>query len=85
MRYFILSEMMKEAGVSVEELAKTLGCHRNSIYNKMYAVGNSDFSVSQAILIRDKFFPGCSIDTLFRKEGYLLAGRQPSSKTTLCE
>ena len=40
--------------ISINDIADLLGIHRNSVRNKLY--GFSDFSVSQAIEIFNRFF-----------------------------
>lgn len=56
MVYLTLYKTMKEKKVTIDHLADVLKCHRNSIYNKLYGKGNSDFSIRESIQIRDSFF-----------------------------
>ena len=63
MKDFLIGEMAKRK-VSIEEMSKAINVHRNSVSNKLY--GKSDFSVREAILIADKFFPDSDIRILFR-------------------
>lgn len=65
MVYLTLYKTMKEKRVTIDHLADVLKCHRNSIYNKLYGKGNSDFSIRESMLIRDSFFPGMNIEKLF--------------------
>lgn len=50
--------------ITIEEIARTINMHRNSVSNKLY--GKSDFSVNDAIIIADKYFPDIDMRTLFR-------------------
>lgn len=62
----ILLEEMERRGVSVQAMAEALGMHRNSVANKLY--GKTRFSVDEAILLSERFFPDCEIRVLFRDE-----------------
>lgn len=61
----LVGEMAKK-NVTNESIANLLGIHRNSVYNKLK--GLSSFSVEEAIIIRDNFFPNSNIDELFETE-----------------
>lgn len=56
---------MAKRNITNESVANLLGIHRNSVYNKLRGI--SSFSVEEAIVIRDSFFPDYDIDTLFEK------------------
>jgi len=64
--YLTLHQAMKRKKVTIDQLADVLKCHRNSIYNKLYGKGNSDFTVRESIQIRDSFFPELNIEELFK-------------------
>lgn len=61
----LIGEMAKQK-VTKRDLSDLLGVHWNSITNKIS--GESDFSVTEAIKIRDKYFPEWEIENLFRRE-----------------
>lgn len=61
----LIGEMAKQK-VTKRDLSDLLGIHWNSITNKIS--GESDFSVTEAIKIRDKYFPEWEIENLFRRE-----------------
>lgn len=66
MKYLTLISEMAKRGIQKTEVAKLLGIHWNSAANKINGVSN--FSVEEAIKIRDKFFPDWKIEELFRRE-----------------
>jgi len=70
-QYMKLILKMREKEISIEQVSKHLGCHRNSIYNKLRGKGNSDFTMGEALKIRDNFFPGENLETLFQKDAAL--------------
>lgn len=61
----LIGEMAKQK-VTKRDLSDLLGIHWNSITNKIS--GESDFSVTEAIKIRDRYFPEWKIENLFRRE-----------------
>lgn len=61
----LIGEMAKQK-ITKRDLSDLLGIHWNSITNKIS--GESDFSVTEAIKIRDKYFPEWEIENLFRRE-----------------
>lgn len=65
MEYLALHQAMKEKKITIDQMAKVLNCHRNSIYNKMYGKGNSDFTIKESLQIRNNLFPGINIEELF--------------------
>ena len=54
---------MARAGVSVSDIQKLLGCSDKTVRNKANEI--TEFSVGEAINIRDTFFPGMRIEYLF--------------------
>lgn len=54
---------MSRFGVSTMDIQKLIGCTDKTARSKIN--GNSEFSVSEALNIRDKFFPGLRIEYLF--------------------
>lgn len=50
------------------DLAKLLDVHPTTIGNKFNNRGNSDFSISEAILIKETYFQNLSVEDLFKKE-----------------
>ena len=61
----LIGEMAKQK-VTKRDLSDLLGVHWNSITNKIS--GESDFYVTEAIKIRDRYFPEWEIENLFRRE-----------------
>ena len=61
----LIGEMAKQK-VTKRDLSDLLGVHWNSITNKISR--ESDFSVTEAIKIRDRYFPEWEIENLFRRE-----------------
>lgn len=53
--------------ITIEEVAKLLGIHRNSVANKIN--GDSSFTIEEAFKIHRKYFPKLSLEYLFKKEG----------------
>ena len=66
MEYLTLIGEMAKQKVTRRDLSDLLGIHWNSITNKIG--GESDFSVTEAIKIRDRYFPEWEIENLFRRE-----------------
>ena len=62
MKYPELIGEMAKRKVTNGSVAKVLGLHPNSIY---YKLNEGSFSVEEATLIRDTFFPDMSIEKLF--------------------
>lgn len=58
-------EMVKE-GITIEEISKFLGIHRNSVANKLN--GDSAFTIDEAFKIHDRYFPKLSLAYLFSTE-----------------
>ena len=66
MEYLTLIGEMAKQKITKRDLSDLLGIHWNSITNKIS--GESDFSVTEAIKSRDKYFPEWEIENLFRRE-----------------
>ncbi|MFR7984693.1 MAG: XRE family transcriptional regulator [Clostridia bacterium] len=62
----LIGEMAKKK-ITIEQIAKLLNIHRNSVANKLG--GSTAFTIEEAIQIQEAFFPDCSLKELFRKEG----------------
>lgn len=60
----LIGEMAKKK-VTNGAIAKLLGLHPNTIY---YKLNEGSFSVEEAVLIRDAFFPDWSIESLFKTD-----------------
>ena len=56
---------MRLKRVSIEEIAKFLGIHRNSVSNKIN--GNSKFTIEEAFKIHKRFFQDMNMEELFTK------------------
>lgn len=71
---------MAKKDITNESIAKLLGIHRNSVYNKLN--GDSTFSIDEAIIIKNTFFPNFDVDTLFATEE---KGEQEMKKLTIVD
>lgn len=60
-----LSAEMARFGVSYADLMELLNCSQKTVSNKLNDV--TEFSVSEAMDIRDKFFPGMRLEYLFAR------------------
>ena len=58
-----LSAEMERLGVNRSDLQNLLSCSSKTVWNKLN--GTTEFSVKEALLIRDTFFPGMRIEYLF--------------------
>lgn len=56
---------MAKKNITIEEISKMLGIHRNSVANKIN--GDSSFTVDEAFKIQHTYFPKLSMDYLFGK------------------
>ena len=61
-----LSAEMARKRIGRKNIAEALGSSEKTVKRKID--GSSDFSVPEAIKIRDKFFPGMELDYLFANE-----------------
>lgn len=66
MPYLNLKAEMAKKGVSIENLSKVLGLHRNSVSNKIN--GATSFSIEEAEKIHKIFFPEKKLLYLFEKD-----------------
>lgn len=62
-----LSAEMARFGVSYADLTDLLNCSQKTVSNKLN--DSTEFSVSEAMKIRDKFFPGLRLEYLFAADG----------------
>ena len=58
-------EMARE-NITIEEISKLLGIHRNSVANKLN--GDSAFTIDEAFKIQETYFPKLSLSYLFSTE-----------------
>lgn len=58
-----LAAEMARFGISNADIQAILSCSRNTVINKLN--DTTEFSVSEAIKIRDALFPGMRIEYLF--------------------
>ena len=61
-----LSAEMVRHGISILDVSKLLDCTDRTVQNKINEVSN--FDVSEAIKIRDTFFPGLRLEYLFASD-----------------
>ena len=52
--------------ITIEEVSKLLGIHRNSVANKIN--GDSSFTIDEAFKIQKEYFPTLSLEYLFKKK-----------------
>lgn len=57
---------MSRFGVSTTDIQNLIGCTDKTARNKINGI--SEFSVSEALEIRDKFFPGLRLEYLFARD-----------------
>lgn len=57
---------MAKKDITIEEVSKLLGIHRNSVANKIN--GDSSFSIDEAFKIHKNYFPNLSMEYLFKTE-----------------
>lgn len=57
---------MAKRNITIEEISKLLGVHRNSVANKLN--GNTPFTVDEAFKIHEMFFSKLSLNYLFSTE-----------------
>lgn len=63
--YTALKSRMAIESVTIEQVAKLLNLHRNTVRAKIE--GKSKFYIDELQQIRDKFFPSVSLDELAQK------------------
>lgn len=61
-----LSAEMVRFGIGVPDLQRVLNCTDRTVRNKLSGV--TEFSVNEALTIRDSFFPGLRIEYLFQTD-----------------
>lgn len=64
--YYKLKFGLIEMGVSIDEAAKTLGMHRNTLSAKIN--GKAKFYIEELCEIRNAYFPDKSLDELSEKK-----------------
>lgn len=57
---------MAKKDITIEEISKLLGIHRNSVANKLN--GDSTFTIDEAFKIQSHYFPKMSLAYLFSTE-----------------
>lgn len=63
--YLVLIGEQAKKKITNRAIAKVLGTHENTVSNKL---NGGQFTVDEAISIRDAFFPDCKIEELFKNE-----------------
>ena len=66
MRFTTLRAEMARKGLKGRDIAETLQISSKSAYNKINRI--TEFTLKETIAIRDKFFPGMTIDFLFNSD-----------------
>lgn len=68
MPYFVLQREMVKRHISMQSIAELLRIRRSKVANRLR--GGSNFSIEEAVRIRDAFFPDMEIGLLFDKDEY---------------
>lgn len=63
--YSNLRAEMARNNVSIKDISELLKIHRNSVHKKL--IGESSFTVDEALEIRDTFFKDMDIGYLFKR------------------
>lgn len=66
MRFTTLRAEMARRGLKGRDIAEALQISSKSAYNKINGI--TEFTLKETIAIRDKFFPGMTIDFLFNSD-----------------
>lgn len=72
MSYPNLGAELARANIKQNDVASLLGKDKATISTWMNG-GGSGFSISQALLVRDTYFPGMTLDYLFNDKPIVLA------------
>lgn len=67
-KYPILRGEMVKKGLVNRDLANLLKVHSTTIGNKFNNRGNCDFTISEAISIKNTYFPNIGVEELFQKK-----------------
>jgi hypothetical protein len=59
-----MAEMVRK-GITRKDISEKVKCSYNSVIVKLN--GKSDFTLDEATIIKEKFFPDLSIDYLFKR------------------
>lgn len=68
MPYFILKREMEKRHITVQSIAELLRLRLGRVESRLN--GRDNFSIEEAVRIRDAFFPDMEIGFLFGKEEY---------------
>ncbi len=60
-----LNAEIRRYGLSNADLRRALGCSEKTVRNKLS--GTTDFTINEAILLRDTFFPGMRLEYLYKQ------------------
>ena len=66
--YTRLLNEMKARGIKNKDIQELLDINRQALSFKLHGRRNARFTVEQAMLIKEKFFPDISVEELFSKE-----------------
>lgn len=69
-----LSAEMARFGVTIRSIQLLLSCSYKTVQNKLN--DTTEFTVREAMKIRDEFFPGMRIEYLFSEEKVLNCGQE---------
>lgn len=59
----LLAEMARR-GLTISGMAEELGCARDTLARNF----NGSLRIDEALRIRDRYFPDCSLDYLFKRD-----------------
>jgi transcriptional regulator with XRE-family HTH domain len=66
--YFNLLDLMKRKGITQEQMANLLGCRIATVSDKLRGIVQVGFTVKEAMLIHDVFFPEYTMSHVFKFE-----------------
>lgn len=62
--YLNLKTEMARNNIRMEDIAKCLGIHRNSVSNK---INGGSFTIEEGLILQERLFPYADLQYLFRK------------------
>lgn len=65
-KYEELAKEMERKGIRYEKAGRTIGVTKRTLWNKLHGIG--DFTITEAIILRDEFFREMPLEVLFSKK-----------------
>lgn len=66
--YYNLLDLMKRKGITQDQMASLLNCRRATVSDKLNGNVKVGFTINEAILVHDVFFPEYTISHVFKFE-----------------